>query len=604
MSLFHSLLAIGGQVPTPPSFDTLEYLFSAATRANVNTRQVDLEPSVAGVDRARSWSMWVLADNRSMGDQRVFGVARNTDGVQQYSFFLNSQTAATNNQKCGFTIFADSTGTNFIQIISSKRLLKARWYHVVITYSGSETAAGLKIYFNGAEDTSATKALTGSYSGAFNDTNLRFQTSSVFFASRSFGGIQRDLCIWNSELSSADVAVLYNNNVPFDVNTVSFYATGIVAYWPQHTSLGCLNNATFNLINSNGISVRSSPMSTTFPVISFFNGVVPNTKYLGFGGLYVKDGKVRYYTRQGTDHLLDGDMVGGEFDPSDLTAASPVTTPTIVFSDTSDLRGVSPAEIAGSVYLFNSRTNNGLNTYIDSDYWVSTDGDVGMTFGARNQLEAAVAGTSENFYGKVIQGNAAGEWLAPYYEYTFASGNSVVSLWRTLDNGATWNKLVVKNVAASHYTETAVLNCGGGRYLFIMRREAAGGGKLLAFTSTDNLATFSAVVDTGLVSGTGLAMADMALDPNGNITLVWFDRTAKFLGVSHSNPIVDVFADLTDWKNVSQPWRTDPAATLALGYPNIVYVDGYSLCIAVSSEIGAGSTRSDLFFCYGQFGTL
>ena len=210
------------------TYDVMHYSFGN-TSAYVAARQTALEPAVAGVDRAMSWSLWLYSSNiNTENAARVFACAYTAAGDQQYSLSINDSdlTDSTQNQKLAFVLFTDLSNT--IGIRTTNRFARGRWAHVVITYDGSEANTGIEIYINGVRDATAIRSTTGTYTGAHNNSSLRFMTSWAYVAqSRDFAGDQRDLAIGDIELDQTKVDELYNVGVPIDVNTVSFYGANI-----------------------------------------------------------------------------------------------------------------------------------------------------------------------------------------------------------------------------------------------------------------------------------------------------------------------------------------------------------------------------------------
>ena len=86
------------------------------------------------------------------------------------------------------------------------------WYHIVSTYDGSRTNAGLKIYVNGSE-----AASTGA-----NSMNAGAWTNNADFkVGRSTDGHIDEVSVYNSELSATDITTLYNSGIPGDVTSLN-----------------------------------------------------------------------------------------------------------------------------------------------------------------------------------------------------------------------------------------------------------------------------------------------------------------------------------------------------------------------------------------------
>lgn len=591
MTQFHSLLADSGVPVVPPSYNVA--LSSGTTgTARVSLRQTTLEPSAAGVDSAMSWSAWIHQSNVRTTAMRIFGCANTADGNQQYVLQTNPQDfqSSTRNQRLNFTIFTN--GTNFITIESTNRFLRNRWTHVTITYTGSETTAGLKMYLNGVEDTTAGLITTGTYTGALNGANLRFMISRADSATNRYGGDLRDLAVWNRVLTSGEVTSLFNAGVPVVLSALGFYAAAIRAWWPLESSLANVNNVAFDLVSSAGITFRSIPLSPTYEQLTFFNADVLNTRYLAFGGMYkVGPGSFVANTRSGTTHLANGKVVKMALNALTLTPASPVD---ILTDGTYDLRNISTGKIDDDVAVLVTRFIHTTGPTVDLLRFTSTDGLIGEAFDSGTSMPTSLNNFS--FYGKLIKGDAVGEYLVPEYEVNTAATVYELNVFKR-SSGGVWSKVNVwsgDNTAA--YVEPAICRVGYNTYFMIARSQTLVG--LHLFYSPDGGNTWSGPNATGL--GAGICMCDMAMNPIGKLSLVYADRSTSRLTLSSGNVIADIIADPTDWINIGdlfQSYATD--TTGILGYPSIVY-DGWKVCISLSAEFS--SSRSDLYWAYGVLG--
>lgn len=594
-AIFHSLLTEFGPPPippVPPSYGTTVFSpggFSA--RANVSTRQTALEPSVAGADIPFSFSVWIQPHNiNEMAEtQRCFGVGETANNISQWAVALVAQSSATFNQCLSFAIFGTS-GTTSIQVLSSSRFWRGRFTHLVGTYDGSESQNGLKLYINGREDTGATKVMGGSYTGAGNSANFRMMLSSVAGGTTGrFAGRQKNLTLWNAALTAAEVTELYAANVPIDVTTVSFYGAKVLAHWPLATDITCTNNATFNFGSSTGITFDSFPISTTYPFLGQFNAIPGNTRYVAFGSCYQTSNYIwRIYQRSGTSHVAGGKIVKINVSTSGYTPV--VGAPVDVITNALDIRSAQAAEIEGDVYIFSSLYNSGTSLVTDVVYWVSTDGNVGETFGSPISVAGLLPFLQGVTFGKFIDGPAVGEFMVPVYG---VNGATYHIGYLKRDTGGTWSYVSMYS-GATAYTETCILNCGGGDFISLSRRNTGGG--LFMQTSTDNAVTWSAHASTGI--GTGICMADLCLTGGGKVCLFFADRNDGTISVSHTNEVADLLADPTDWNAISNSflsYTTD--STTVLGYP-IANAWGALAFVVWSAEFS--SSRADLFISYGQ----
>lgn len=584
----------GGQAPppVPPSYGVATFATDGSDFAQIAARQLTLEAASApGVDQARSWSIWLNPHNVRPSSmmtqaQRVFAVANTADGFQQYSLAIQSYSTATLNQLFSFLIF-DTANTSFIGIDSPFRAVRSTWQHVVITYDGSETAAGLKMYVNGVLQSTATRT-AGAYAGAGNSANYRFQLSAVPTGSR-YTGRMKDLGLWNQALSQTEVNEIYNLGVPIDLSTTSIYATKIVGYWKLATDLVNTANGAMNFsVAGTNPGFASLPISPTFYNIGIFNAVPGNTKYMSFGSMFNNGATLVWYGRSGDDHLLNGVIQKVTFNPVIPRVAG---TPVTVLTDAGyDLRGAGGSGVIDNlISLFTARWDEGGGFIQDCDRYDSTDGLTGETFGSRVQFGSSL--DNANFYGKVVPGYNAGEYHV--CQYLESGGTYFIYIWNRTSGGV-WSSQVVYSSAANLFVEPALLRAGNNVFLIICRRDSGGG--LYLISSVDGGATWSVPTSTALGAG-GQAMADMCLTPTGKVSLIYADRSNGGIYVSLANPLSDLLADPTDWITPSQIFQNYSfGGNSILGYPCIV-ADGYYCAVAFSAEFSA--SRADLFFGYG-----
>jgi len=96
--------------------------------------------------------------------------------------------------------------TNFIDVNGNTDLQNGIWYHLAVTYDGSSTASGTKMYIDGASE-----AVTANYNN-LNATTLNNITPRI--GSRNAAGVYMkgsidDVRVYNRELSATEIANLY-----------------------------------------------------------------------------------------------------------------------------------------------------------------------------------------------------------------------------------------------------------------------------------------------------------------------------------------------------------------------------------------------------------
>ena len=98
-------------------------------------------------------------------------------------------------------------GTDSLYKTGSVNLSVNTWYHITMTYDGSKTVAGLKVYVDGSVYSMIDNYdnFTGSSSNSKNFT-IGVKENTWYYS-----GIQDEVGIWNRELTASEVTQLYNS---------------------------------------------------------------------------------------------------------------------------------------------------------------------------------------------------------------------------------------------------------------------------------------------------------------------------------------------------------------------------------------------------------
>ncbi len=149
-----------------------------------------------------SISAWCKATTRTIS-LGLFGNTTNATGVRL-------QTSNPGPDKIGFDFSMVGAGTFSgyqLTIDQDVSWTASTWYHVVITYDGSETAAGLKMYINNNASTSTSPDWTHS-----SDTNSTVGLTIGVRKSGNLGwdGLIDEFAIFNYTLTSSNVEEIYN----------------------------------------------------------------------------------------------------------------------------------------------------------------------------------------------------------------------------------------------------------------------------------------------------------------------------------------------------------------------------------------------------------
>lgn len=104
-----------------------------------------------------------------------------------------------------------NTSNNNLQLTHTVALSTATWYHITVTYDGSATAAGIKLYLNGSS-VALTDISAGIYTGMTNTNALLWLGAGGWNPpNHTLDGKMDETHIWrNVELTAAEVLNLYN----------------------------------------------------------------------------------------------------------------------------------------------------------------------------------------------------------------------------------------------------------------------------------------------------------------------------------------------------------------------------------------------------------
>ncbi|MCK4578003.1 MAG: hypothetical protein KAU50_04390 [Candidatus Marinimicrobia bacterium] len=159
------------------------------------------------IDEAFSYQVWVKTGSSStqaiMAKQQVAG-----------SFGINLQMGVTGILRMNLV---GSTGSLAVDMTNTVN--NDVWRHVVVTYDGSEVAAGVKLYLDGSLETPAVIAdiLSGTIV-----TTVPFRLGNRENADQDFDGLLDEAVVWSKELTQAQVTILYNSGA---AQALDYYST-------------------------------------------------------------------------------------------------------------------------------------------------------------------------------------------------------------------------------------------------------------------------------------------------------------------------------------------------------------------------------------------
>ena len=196
---------------------------SGGTPAFTNTKSIALDGvddfvtmgNVANLNFERtdsfSISTWVKRGSFE-ATQFLFGKMNSTGNFRGYLFYINSGSDTPQ-----FLLRRDTSFTSQrLRVESTTTILDNNWHHLTVTYDGSSTSSGVKIYVDGVSTTTTT-------SGAISDSITTPAPVNIgAYGSYYLNDFSCDeVSVFNSELSASDVSTIYGTGVPNDISSLS-----------------------------------------------------------------------------------------------------------------------------------------------------------------------------------------------------------------------------------------------------------------------------------------------------------------------------------------------------------------------------------------------
>jgi len=143
----------------------------------------------------------------------------------------------------------------------------SQWNHILVTYDGSESRFGVEMYLNGVKETLVNfgNATVNPYTSTGNDLVLGANSANNVFI---YNGNLMEASVFDSELSAADAALLYNttgtnNGVPIDPRDVGLSPTFYAPLVGPNDSFSTNWTITDEINGNNGTSVNMEEADKT-----------------------------------------------------------------------------------------------------------------------------------------------------------------------------------------------------------------------------------------------------------------------------------------------------------------------------------------------------
>lgn len=304
---------------SPPSYNSYNLRLDGTNDYVSIANQSNFNFSTASTFSVSAW----IKTATSGATQMIFGKADNSGGGTTAGYYFYIRTT----NFVGLDL-VNSDGTAGRRVTGNTNVTDSKWHHVIGTYDGSNTAAGIKIYVDGVLETLTTVldtspgTITNSLSPAIGARSAGAGTPSYF------NGSIDDVRVYTRTLAAADVTGL-NSNTPF-VNNASLQGwwklDDITAAGTSATdssgsgNTGTLTNMTFDATTTNWQANATQLHATTEPSLTnpaseqetpiFFAWkqvggsfsasaqITPTETQLGAEGVYLKFNLEGIYSRQ------------------------------------------------------------------------------------------------------------------------------------------------------------------------------------------------------------------------------------------------------------------------------------------------------------------
>jgi hypothetical protein len=167
-------------------------------------------------DTPFSLSAWIQYDSSLSGSYSQWPViCKWTDiGNAEWCFYINYSDLVGGQTGNGLTLQINKSGGTTDRFIVEGRtpVPRDKWSHVVATYDGSSTSAGMKVYLNGVQET--TDLFTAGTYTAMSNLAAHVDIGGLISANNSFDAFAKgkidDVRMYNRALSAAEILRLYN----------------------------------------------------------------------------------------------------------------------------------------------------------------------------------------------------------------------------------------------------------------------------------------------------------------------------------------------------------------------------------------------------------
>ena len=288
-------------VSSDPDFVTVavhdDFTFSDATTATNGDE-----------DSAFSISAWIKADNLTNGSP-ILSKYDQGSTLREWAFVVQAD------GHLHFETYDEDEDKSNSATTAAGTVTTATWYHLVVTYDGTDSSAGVKFYKDGESVTVSSTSDAAGYTAMQNTAQPVWIGKWNNGSNNYHDGLLDEISVWKKELTQAEVTELYNSGCPEDLRFHTVYkstATDLVAWWRFETSGVDINMIdTTTTIQDHGGSTAKHPGTGTSLAAGSFSTDTPGTctttdlYWADAGGTYQTSSFMNYtqYFSEGTEDL-------------------------------------------------------------------------------------------------------------------------------------------------------------------------------------------------------------------------------------------------------------------------------------------------------------
>lgn len=171
------------------------------------------------------------------------------------------------NTRIPYFVLTNTPSTNELIVTTVDPLVRGEWVHLVVTYDGSSSAAGVVFYVDGSPVSMNTTSDTLSAT-IVNSISAQIGASEAnLFGEGAFG----DIAVVQKVLSPTEVSAIYNGGRPADVRTLGFNSL-LRGYWSANRSqFSTVPDLSMAQINGTAVTLTSSLIRLDAPGLDFIS---------------------------------------------------------------------------------------------------------------------------------------------------------------------------------------------------------------------------------------------------------------------------------------------------------------------------------------------